>query len=140
MGSRLVYFTLFFASFAAATFLPVVSEAVLAYDIMAGHNLYALLTVATLGNTLGSCVNYVLGSKGIDYLERKHYVKKEPFMKAERLFDKYGAIVLLLSWTPVIGDPITFVAGVLHYDFKKFFLLVFVAKGVRYVILALFFI
>ena len=140
MGSLLVYFTLFFASFAAATFLPVVSEAVLAYDIMAGHNLYALLAVATIGNTLGSCVNYVLGSKGIDYLERKQYVKKEPFMKAERLFDKYGAIVLLLSWAPIIGDPITFVAGVLHYDFKKFFLLVLVAKGVRYVILALFFI
>ena len=81
-GSLLVYLTLFFASFAAATFLPVVSEAVLVYDIMAGYNLYALLAVATLGNTLGSCVNYVLGSKGIDYLERKHYVKKEPFMKA----------------------------------------------------------
>jgi len=135
-----VYFTLFLSSFAAATFLPVVSEAVLAYDILAGYNLYALLTAATLGNALGSCLNYILGRKGVDYLERKKYVKHKVFKKAEALFERYGAVVLLLSWAPIIGDPITFVAGVLHYNFKRFFLLVLFAKGVRYIILALFFI
>ena len=116
------------------------SEAVLAYDILAGYNLYALLTAATLGNALGSCLNYILGRKGVDYLERKKYVKHKVFKKAEALFDRYGAVVLLLSWAPIIGDPITFVAGVLHYNFKRFFLLVLFAKGVRYIILALFFI
>ncbi len=136
----LVYLSLFLSSLAAATFLPVVSEAVLAYDILAGYNLWGLLVAATIGNTLGSCVNYYLGTFGIDYLERKHYVNPAPFHRAQRLFDRYGAIVLLLSWAPVIGDPITFVAGVLHYDFRRFFLLVLIAKGVRYLILALFFI
>ncbi len=136
----MVYLTLFLSSLAAATFLPVVSEAVLAYDILAGYNLWGLLVAATLGNTIGSCVNYYLGTFGIAYLEKRNYVKKESFERAENLFSRYGAIVLLLSWAPVIGDPITFVAGVLHYDFKRFFLLVLVAKGVRYLILALFFI
>ena len=136
----MVYFTLFISAFGAATFLPVVSEAVLAYDIRAGYNIYALLGVATIGNTLGSCVNYFLGKKGLDYLEEKKYVKVTSFQKAERMFDRYGAVVLLLSWTPIIGDPITFVAGVLHYDFKRFFLLVFLAKGIRYILFALFFI
>ncbi|ADN08642.1 YqaA family protein [Sulfurimonas autotrophica] len=136
----MVYLTLFLSSFAAATFLPVVSEAVLAYDITAGYNIYALLGAATIGNTLGSCVNYFLGRKGLDYLERKKYVKMTSFKKAETMFDRYGAVVLLLSWAPVIGDPITFVAGVLHYDFKRFFLLVLFAKGIRYIAFALFFI
>jgi len=136
----LVYLTLFFSCFAAATLLPVVSEAVLAYDITAGYNLYLLLISATLGNTLGSCVNYFLGKKGLDYLEEKKYVKQDTFAKAEAMFDKYGAGVLLLSWAPVIGDPLTFVAGVMHYDFKRFFLIVLFAKGIRYIILALFFI
>lgn len=136
----MVYLTLFLSSFAAATLLPVASEAVLAYDITAGYNLYILLIVATLGNTLGSCVNYFLGKKGLDYLERKKYVKMSSFKKAEKMFDHYGAIVLLLAWVPVIGDPITFVAGVLHYNFKRFFFLVLFAKGIRYVVLALFFI
>jgi len=135
-----VYFTLFISAFGAATFLPVVSEAVLAYDITAGYNIYALLGVATIGNTLGSCVNYFLGRKGLDYLEEKKYVKMTSFKKAETMFDHYGAVVLLLSWAPIIGDPITFVAGVLHYDFKRFFLLVFLAKGIRYILFALFFI
>jgi len=136
----LVYFTLFLSAFGAATFLPVVSEAVLAYDITAGYNIYALLGVATIGNTLGSCVNYFLGKKGLDYLEEKKYVKVTSFKRAETMFDRYGAVVLLLSWAPIIGDPITFVAGVLHYDFKKFFLLVLFAKGIRYILFALFFI
>ena len=136
----MVYLTLFLSSFAAATFLPVVSEAILAYDILAGYNIYALLIAATLGNTLGSCLNYVLGRKGVDYLERKKYVKHKVFKKAEALFNRYGAVVLFLSWAPIIGDPITFVAGVLHYDFKRFFLIVLIAKGIRYILFALFFV
>ena len=116
------------------------SEAVLAYDITAGYNLTTLLIAATIGNTLGSCVNYFLGKKGVDYLESKRYVQHNKFVKAEAMFERYGAIVLLLSWVPVIGDPLTFVAGVMHYDFKRFFLIVLFAKGVRYIILALFFI
>jgi len=135
----LVYLTLFFSAFGAATLLPIASEAVLVYDIMAGYNLYVLLIVATIGNTLGSCVNYFLGKKGLDYLEHKKYVKITSFKKAETMFDRFGAVVLLLSWVPLIGDPLTFVAGVLHYDFKKFFLLVLFAKGMRYIVLALFF-
>ncbi|MEN4046245.1 DedA family protein [Sulfurimonas sp. NW15] len=136
----MVYITLFLSAFGAATLLPVVSEAVLVYDITAGYNIYALLGVATLGNTLGSCLNYFLGKKGVDYLARKKYVKMRAYKKAESMFDRYGAIVLLLSWAPIIGDPITFVAGALHYNFKRFFLLVLFAKGIRYILLALFFI
>lgn len=136
----MVYLTLFFASFTAATLLPIASEAALIYDIKAGYNLYMLLVAATLGNTLGSCVNYILGKKGLEFLERKKYVKRKNFNKVHALFERFGAGILLFSWVPIIGDSITFVAGALHYNFKYFFLLVFFAKAVRYITVALFFI
>ena len=85
-----------------------------------------------MGNTLGSMVNYWLGLKGESYLERKGHLSIEKMEKARVLFAKYGGWTLLLSWVPLIGDPLTFVAGVLRYNFKYFTFIVFVAKGLRY--------
>lgn len=113
-----------------------VSEAVLVYDILQGYSLTLLLFVATLGNSLGSCVNYFLGLKGEEYLENKKYIPKKSIDRAKFFFDKYGGWSLLLSWMPIIGDPITLIAGVLKYKFTYFFALVIVAKFVRYAVLA----
>jgi membrane protein YqaA with SNARE-associated domain len=112
------------------------SEALLIYDILEGYNLYLLIFVATLGNSLGACVNYFFGRKGEDYLEEKKVLSKKSLDRAKNFFDKYGAWSLLLSWVPIIGDPITFIAGVLKYNFKYFLLLVTFAKFARYVVLA----
>ena len=57
-------------------------------------------------------------------------------IKFKEFFDKYGGYTLLLSWVPIIGDPITFIAGILKYDLKKFIILVVIAKFLRYVFLA----
>ena len=132
----MIYLTLFFSSFVSATFFPMVSEAVLVYDILQGYSLTLLLFVATLGNSLGSCVNYFLGLKGEEYLENKKYIPKKSIDRAKFFFDKYGGWSLLLSWMPIIGDPITLIAGVLKYKFTYFFALVIVAKFVRYAVLA----
>ena len=128
----MVYFTLFAVSFLAATLLPLGSEALLLYDISQNYSLLLLWTFATLGNTLGSMVNYWLGLKGEDYLENKGHLSVEKMDKARGFFGKYGGWTLLLSWVPIIGDPLTFVAGVLRYNFKWFTLIVAVAKGMRY--------
>lgn len=133
----MVYLALFFSSFISATLFPLGSEALFIYDILEGYNLYLLLAFATIGNTLGSCVNYYFGFKGEEYLERKKYLTKEKIEKYKKFFDKYGLWTLLLSWMPIIGDPITFIAGVLKYDFKKFFLVVLIAKFLRYLFLAI---
>ena len=133
----MLYFTLFISSFISATLFPLGSEALLIYDILEGYNVYILLFVATIGNTLGSCVNYYLGLKGEEFCEKKNYLSKEKISKYKKLFDKYGAWTLLLSWLPIIGDPITFIAGVLKYNFKYFFLIVLIAKFLRYLFLAL---
>ena len=132
----MVYITLFAVAFLSATLLPLGSEALLLYDISQQHTVLLLLMVATVGNTLGAMLNYWLGLKGEVYLERKGYLSAEKMEKARIMFDKYGGWTLLLSWAPIIGDPLTFVAGVLRYDFKMFGIIVFIAKGLRYAALA----
>ena len=131
----MVYLTLFAVSFLAATLLPLGSEALLVYDISQNDSLLLLWSFATLGNTLGSMVNYWLGLKGEAYLEKKGHVSVEKMEKARGFFAKYGGWTLLLSWAPIIGDPLTFIAGVLRYNFKWFTLIVFIAKGLRYAII-----
>lgn len=128
----MVYITLFAVSFLAATLLPLGSEALLLYDISQNHSLLLLWLFATVGNTLGSMLNYWLGLKGEVYLERKGHLSVKKMDKARGLFSKYGGWTLLLSWVPIIGDPLTFIAGVLRYNFKWFSLIVLIAKGLRY--------
>ena len=132
----MTYLILFASAFVSATLIPFGSEALLVFDIKEGYNLALLLFVATLGNSLGSLVNYVIGLKGEEFLVRKNYLKEERIIKTQKYFDKYGAFCILLSWVPIIGDPITFIAGVLKYNIKLFILLVVIAKFSRYAFLA----
>ena len=133
----MVYFILFITALISATLFPLGSEALLVYDIKQGYNIYFLLLFATLGNSLGSVINYFLGLKGEEYLLKKSLLKEEYIINSKNYFDKYGAFSILFSWLPIVGDPITFVAGILKYDFKKFLILVIVAKFSRYLFLAL---
>ncbi len=131
------YLTLFFSSFISATLFPMGSEALLIYDINQGYNIYFLLFFATLGNSLGSIVNYYFGLKGEEYLVEKKVLNEKRILKYKNIFDRFGGFALLLSWAPIIGDPITFIAGILKYDFKRFLLLVVLAKFARYLFLSL---
>ena len=128
----MVYLILFITSLISATLFPLGSEALLIYDIKEGYNLYLLLLFATIGNSLGSVINYFLGLKGEEYLLKKSLIKESYIIKCKKYFDKYGLYTILFSWLPIIGDPITFIAGVLKYDFKKFIVLVVIAKFSRY--------
>ena len=128
----MVYITLFLVSFGAATLLPLGSEALYLYDIQTGESFFLLWLFASVGNTLGSVVNYWLGLKGESYLEGKGHLSVEKMQKAKGYFDRFGGFTLLLSWVPIIGDALTFIAGVLRYNFKWFVAIVFVAKATRY--------
>lgn len=127
------YLYLFFIAFLSATVFPLGSEALLLYDLSINLNVYTLFLVATIGNTIGSIVNYYIGLKGEKFLEKKKLLKKEKVLKIKRFFDKYGGYTLLFSWVPIIGDPITIVAGILRYNFKKFLYLTLISKGIRYI-------
>ena len=132
----MIYLILFLSAFISATLFPLGSEALLIYDIKEGYNIYFLVIVATIGNSLGSLLNYFLGLKGEKYLVEKKLINEKVILKSKSYFDKYGSISLLFSWLPIIGDPITFVAGILKYDLKKFIVLVVIAKLSRYLFIA----
>ncbi|MGB5867713.1 MAG: YqaA family protein [Arcobacteraceae bacterium] len=131
------YLYLFFIAFLSATVFPLGSEALLLYDLSINLNPYILFLVATVGNTFGSLVNYYIGLKGEGYLVRKKIVKEERILKTKKIFDKFGGYSLLFSWVPIIGDPITIVAGILKYDIQKFIYLTLISKGVRYMFVIL---
>lgn len=133
----MAYLILFISAFLSATLLPLGSEALLIYNIKEGYNIYLLLLVATLGNSLGSILNYYLGLKGEEYLINKKFIKEKYINLSKNYFDKYGAICILFAWLPIIGDPITFVAGVLRYNFRIFVILVVISKLSRYLFIAL---
>lgn len=126
---------LFAASLLAATILPAQSEAVLAGLHLTGeHSPIALVTVATLGNVLGACINWLLGRYLEHFKNRRWFpVKEQALDKAVQTYQRYGVWTLLLSWVPFIGDPLTVIAGLLRTPFPVFVLLVTIGKLARYV-------
>lgn len=132
------YLSLFLVAFGAATLLPLQSEAVLAGLLLAGGQpVWALLLVATLGNVLGSLVNWVLGRFLADFRHKKWFpVSESAIERAQATYRRYGRWTLLLSWLPVIGDPLTLVAGLMRESPWVFLLLVTLAKAGRYLAVA----
>lgn len=131
------YVGLFLAALAAATILPMQSEAVLVGLVLADYSPWLLVAVASVGNVLGSVVNWLLG-RGIERFRDRPWfpVSEAALMRAERWYRGYGKWSLLLSWVPVIGDPLTVIAGVLREPFSVFLLFVAIAKTGRYFVLA----
>ena len=133
-----VYAGLFFVALLSASILPLQSEAVLVGLLLSeNHPVWLLLTVASVGNVLGSLLNWYLGKYLQHFQHRRWFpVKPEKLDQASRLYQKYGKWSLLLSWVPVIGDPLTVMAGILREPVLPFLLLVTVAKVSRYLVLA----
>ena len=133
-----VYAGLFFVALLSASILPLQSEAVLVGLLLSeSHPVWLLLVVASTGNVLGSLLNWYLGKYLQHFQHRRWFpVKPAQLDKASRWYQKYGKWSLLLSWVPVIGDPLTVMAGILHEPVLPFLLLVTVAKVSRYLVLA----
>lgn len=135
--SELGYFGLFIAAFLAATILPLSSEVVLSALLLNGLSPAVLVGVATAGNVLGSVTNYALGYwVSLEVIKRWLKISEEEFLRAEQRFVKYGMISLCFAWIPIIGDPITVVAGVLRIRFLWFLALVAAGKFTRYVVIS----
>lgn len=134
----LSYWLLFSSAFLAATVFPFYSEVLLVALITEGESLWWLWFFATTGNTLGAAVNWALGR----YLLRFEGHRWFPFKAgklgfAQRWFQRYGVWSLLLSWLPVGGDALTFIAGMMRVNFWLFLVLTAVGKGARYVVVML---
>jgi membrane protein YqaA with SNARE-associated domain len=137
MTDLAVYAGLFLTAFVAATILPMQSEAALVgLLLLDAQPVWLLVTVASVGNILGSVVNWLLGRFIEHYRDRRWFpVKPAALDRAQAWYRRYGRWSLLLSWMPVIGDPLTVAAGVLREPFPIFLLLVTLAKTGRYLVL-----
>lgn len=133
------YAGLFLSAFGAATLLPLQSEAVLVALLLHGsYSLWLLLGIATLGNVLGSLVNWLLGRSVELFKDRRWFpVSAAQLEKSRGHYRRWGHWSLLLSWLPIIGDPLTLVAGVMREPLWRFILIVSLAKAARYAVVAM---
>nr|WP_323782863.1 YqaA family protein [Amylibacter sp.] len=134
----MAYLGLFLSALIAATILPMQSEAVLVGLLLnANHPALLLLLVATFGNVLGSVINWYLGRFLLRFKDKRWFPSSDAQLRRAQLwYRRFGRWSLLASWLPVVGDPLTIVAGLMREPLGPFLLLVTLAKGTRYVILA----
>ncbi|MCU1718270.1 YqaA family protein [Pseudomonas sp. 5P_3.1_Bac2] len=137
MSSLSAYLGLFFSALIAASLLPAQSEAVLVALLLDGSYWpWGLLMVASLGNILGSLLNWLLGRYLEHFRQRRWFpVSEARLIQAQRWYRRYGRWSLLFSWLPLIGDPLTLVAGIMGERLWLFLILVSVAKTARYLVL-----
>lgn len=138
MGDAAAYLGLLASAFAAATILPAQSEALLVALVLAeAQPVWALVAIASVGNVLGSVVNWILGGQVERFRGRRWFpVSDAALERAKGWYGRWGRWSLLLSWAPIVGDPLTLVAGVLREPLWSFLSLVTIAKVGRYVALA----
>lgn len=129
-----LYLGLAALAFGAATLLPLQSEAALAGLLLTErYETVFLLLAATLGNVAGSTLNWWLGTQLERFHERRWFpLSPERLTRIQAAYQRYGWWSLLLSWTPIIGDPLTLVAGVMREPLWRFLLVVTLAKAARY--------
>jgi membrane protein YqaA with SNARE-associated domain len=129
-------FSLFWVALASATLLPGGSEVWLARLWCLGEPALGLWLVATVGNTLGSMINVAMGRYARQFQDRRWFpASPQGLARAERWYHRFGEFSLLLSWLPVIGDPLTVLAGVMRLAWWRALLWIVLAKGARYALL-----
>ena len=133
----MIYLSLLFISFLAATILPFSSELTLAGLIStSNYDNLLLLVFASFGNVLGSVFNWGLGFYARNLTIKKWFPFKETQIeRSSKWFSKFGKWSLLFAWVPIVGDPLTLVAGLLRVRFLDFIILVAIGKVSRYLII-----
>ena len=134
MADLAAYGGLFLSAFLSATLLPGSSEALLSGLLVAGRGApWLLLAAAVTGNVLGSLVNWVCGRFLAAFRDRRWFpVSPRRYEQAAGWFERYGVWSLLFAWAPVVGDPLTVIAGALRVGLLPFLLLVTIGKLARY--------
>lgn len=135
--TELGYIGLFLAAFLAATILPLSSEVVLSALLLNHGSPATLVIIATIGNALGALTNYALGYwANLGVLRKWLKLSEKEMLNAEQRFQKYGIVSLLFAWVPIIGDPLTVIAGILRIRLLWFILLVTLGKLIRYIVIS----
>lgn len=130
---ELGYLGMFVVAFLASTILPLGSEPLLLALLYADFNPNILLLLATVGNTAGGLTTFGLGYLGKwEWVERVFKITERQLEKAKSIVEKYGIWTALLTWVPIIGDPIALVLGFFRLPLWKVLILMLVGKFLRY--------
>jgi membrane protein YqaA with SNARE-associated domain len=130
------YLSLFGMSFLAATLIPLYSEVALVGLLAAGYDPLLLWLFASTGNTLGAVVNWVLGRYLLHFEHKRWFpFPASKLHRYQRWYQRFGVWSLLLSWLPVGGDPLTFIAGIMRVNLGIFVILVGLGKSLRYAVI-----
>lgn len=131
----MMLFIVFLSAFGAATILPIASEFSVVAAYNDGQNVFWIWFFASAGNTLGAVVNYVLGRYCRQYRDRRWFpIKAKDVDRGSRWFQRYGVWSLLFAWLPIVGDLLTYIAGVMNVRLPLFLLLVALGKSARYAV------
>lgn len=130
------YLSVFGGAFAAATILPFYSEIlVVPLARNPATNLFWLWFAATLGNTLGAVINWLIGRGALHWQDRWWFpATPKQMTTAQRWFDRWGKWMLLMSWAPIGGDALTVIGGIMRVPIGWFLFLVALGKGLRYLV------
>jgi membrane protein YqaA with SNARE-associated domain len=132
------YSILFLSAFGAATIVPFYSEIAYIGMLEQGFSPLWVWLVATAGNSLGAVVNWILGRFLTRFETRRWFpFKPDSLHRGQIWFQKYGVWSLLFAWLPIVGDALTFIAGVMRVRFELFFILTAIGKGARYAVVYL---
>lgn len=139
---------IFIISLVSATLLPMGSEpAVFGYIKLAPHMFWPAVIVATIGNTIGGTISYAMGygaEQAYSKWQAKHPQQENPNQEKaggrwhhiiSRWIHKFGPVTLLLSWLPVVGDPLCAVAGWFKLKFWPSVMFMAIGKFLRYTIM-----
>lgn len=134
------YWGLFIGSFLASTVLPFSSDALLIGVILAGGDPKLAVVSATFGNWLGGLTTYYIGYLGRwEWIEKWLRVSREKLERQSSLIKRYGSLIALMSWVPVLGDVVTVALGFYRVDFKSSAIYMFIGRALRFIIWALIF-
>ena len=130
------YWGMLLAAFLAGSFFPFSSEAVRIALLAAGLQPWPLVAYGTVGNVLGSVVNYGIGRMGrTEWIERYLHVSEERMEQAQRFMRGRGAWMGFFAFLPVLGSAITIALGLMRANPIITFISITIGKLLRYVIL-----
>lgn len=130
------YLGMMLAAFLAGSFFPFSSEAVMIALMATGLDPWQLMVYGTIGNVLGSCVNYGVGRLGkLEWIEKYLHVKKKDMDKAERFMAGRGAWMGFFAFLPVLGSAITILLGLMRANVIISFISITLGKLLRYIVL-----
>lgn len=129
------YLGLFVITFLSATILPFSSELLLIGMLKNNYSVFNCVLIATIGNSLGGVTNYFIGKIGNPLWLKKVGMKETKIIKQQSIIQKYGAWLALVSWIPIIGDPLMIAIGFYRVPFIPFIILLVVGKAARYLVI-----